>query len=314
VASRAGHYYDPFDILPHGAKTWRHIDNPSKELKTLQSRIYRAILADYEFPSNVVGGIPGRSILDNVIPHLGAKCVITVDISKCFPSIHDKMVFNALRKAVGFSEDVAALLTKLTTFQHRLPQGAPSSPIIANLVMRPLHHELDKIARAFDLRWTMYVDDITLSGARAAPAVESVVKAVQRAGFAISHHKLHVMSNSCRQSVTGLVVNRSKVSAGRARLEEIRQTTLDLLERDVITEFEFRSVIGKIRYVGWVKGTQGEALSRLADALLPVARKTGSRRPKTPWRPCKNYSRGHAAVTGEQSQDRVSRSEPLYTS
>ena len=296
VASRASQYYDPFDILPHGTKTWRHIDNPSKELKTLQSRIYRAILANYEFPSNVVGGIPGRSILDNVTPHLGTKCVITLDISRCFPSIHDKMVFSALRSALGFSEEVAALLTKLTTIEHRLPQGAPSSPIIANLVMRPVHRELDRIARAFDLHWTMYVDDITLSGPRAASAVQSVVRAVQRAGFAISHRKVHVMANSRRQSVTGVVVNRGSASAGRPRLEEIRQATLDLLERDVITEFEFRSIIGKIRYVSWIKGTQGEALSRLADALQPLVFNGGSRVPTFQRRPCKNYSRSHAVA------------------
>lgn len=302
IASRAGRYYTPFDILPVGATKWRHIDNPTDELKTLQSRIYRAILVHFEFPSNVVGGIPGRSILDNVIPHLGTKMVFTVDISQCFPSIHDKMVFNALRTVLGFSEEVAALLTKLTTIQHRLPQGAPSSPIIANLVMRRLHRELDRIARAFDLHWTMYVDDITFSGAKASLAVESVIRAVQRAGFAISHRKLHVMANSCRQIVTGVVVNRRQVSAGRERLKEIRKTTLDLLERDVVAESEFRSIIGKIRYVGWLKGAQGEALNRLADALLPIALKSGACAPKSLRRPCKSYSRNHVAVH-EHGQD-----------
>lgn len=191
VAGHAGRYYDPFDILSSDRAKWRHIDNPFGELKTLQSRIYRAILADYTFPANVVGGIPGRSILDNVTPHLSQPVVVAVDIRNCFPSIGNKQVFDAFRESLGFSGVVASLLTRLTTFQRRLPQGAPSSPIIANLVLQPLHREL----LAFGLRWTMYIDDITVSGERARSAVMPIVRAVQQAGFSVSHHKIHVMSN-----------------------------------------------------------------------------------------------------------------------
>ncbi len=208
IANRVGKHYKPFDIR-RGSGKWRHIDNPSDALKGLQSRIYRAILADYEFLPNVIGGIPGRSIRDNVIPHLRQPVIVTFDIRGCFPSIDHRSVFAAFRSHLGFSDKVASMLTKLTTFQRRLPQGSPSSAIIANLVMVPLHEELDRIARAFDLRWTIYIDDITISGRNAREAIDPVIKAVQRHGFAISHSKLHIMTNSSRQCITGVVVNRT---------------------------------------------------------------------------------------------------------
>lgn len=295
IAQHAGKHYKPFDMR-RGSGKWRHIDNPSEALKGLQSRIYRAILADYEFLPNVIGGIPGRSIRDNVMPHLRQPVIVTFDIRGCFPSIHHRRVFTAFRDRLRFSEKVASVLTKLTTFQHRLPQGGPSSAIIANLVMVPLHEELDRIARAFDLRWTIYIDDITISGARAREAIEPVIRAIQRQGFAISHHKLHIMSRRSRQCVTGVIVNRT-ISAGRRyRFDEIRHSILKLHDAESVTGRDIRSIAGKVNNVRWLNRRQGDALQRFADALLP--RQTcddSSPQSSVEWRPCRSFSRSHEA-------------------
>ena len=85
IAGHAGRYYDPFDRQRRDGGKWRHIDNPMGELKTIQSRIYRAVLATYEFPPNVMGGLRGRSIKDNMRPHLGQPLLVTLDIKGCFP-------------------------------------------------------------------------------------------------------------------------------------------------------------------------------------------------------------------------------------
>jgi hypothetical protein len=146
IASHAGRYYKPFDLRRPGSTKWRHIDNPTEELSKLQANIYRAIFATYDFPTNIVGGIHGRSIKDNMGEHLGQPVLVTMDIKECFPHIHDLHHVYPMFRRLGFSPEVAALLTKLTTFQHRVPQGASSSSIIANLVMEPVHREIDKIA------------------------------------------------------------------------------------------------------------------------------------------------------------------------
>jgi len=294
IADRAGRYYEPFDMR-RGADKWRHIDNPNDALKALQSRIYRAILADYKFPPNVVGGIPGRSILDNVRQHVSQPIIITFDIRGCFPSINHRRVFAAFRDRLRFSADVASVLTKLTTFQRRLPQGAPSSAIIANLVMVPLHEELERIARAYNLQWTIYIDDITISGARAREAVEAVVRAIQQNGFAVSHRKLHIMTNRSRQRITGVIVNRM-ISAGRRyRVDDIRRSILNLRAAGSASEAEIRSINGKVNNVRWLNTRQGAALRRLADAVLPepMASDTAPVR-ATEWRRCHSFSRSHA--------------------
>jgi mannose/cellobiose epimerase-like protein (N-acyl-D-glucosamine 2-epimerase family) len=74
IASHAGRYYEPFDRQRAGSSKWRHIDNPTQEIKDLQSNIYRAIFAAYAFPPNIVGGIHGRSIKDNMKEHVGQPC------------------------------------------------------------------------------------------------------------------------------------------------------------------------------------------------------------------------------------------------
>lgn len=296
IADRAGRYYEPFDMR-RGADKWRHIDNPNNALKGLQSRIYRAILADYEFPPNVVGGIPGRSLLDNVRLHVGQPIIVTFDIRGCFPSINHRRVFTAFRERLRFSADVASILTKLTTFQRRLPQGAPSSAIIANLVMVPLHVELERIARAFNLRWTIYIDDITISGARAREAIEPIIRAIQSNGFAVSHRKLHVMTSRSRQRITGVIVNKL-VSAGRRyRIEDIRRSILNLHSAGHASEREILSITGKVNNVRWLNEKQGVVLQRLADAVLPEPTAlTDSPRHSVEWRPCHSFSRSHAVT------------------
>jgi hypothetical protein len=85
IASHAGRYYEPFDRQRMGSTKWRHIDNPMQELKGLQSNIYRAILATYSFRANIIGGIPRRSIKDNMNGHVGQPLLVTLDIKNCFP-------------------------------------------------------------------------------------------------------------------------------------------------------------------------------------------------------------------------------------
>jgi RNA-directed DNA polymerase len=293
IASHAGRYYEPFDRHRPGSSKWRHIDNPVGELKDLQSSIYRAIFATYSFPLNVIGGIPGRSTKHNMNEHLGRPVLVTLDIKNCFPHIHDfHHVYPTFRR-LGFPPELAELLTKLTTFQHRLPQGAPSSPIIANLVLEPVHRAIDKIARVYGLHWSMYVDDIAISGVRARHAIVPIIRALQREGYGVANQKIRVMSNSERQALTGGVVNREKISAGREQIEEIRNAIFELHDRDgIIFDHEIRSVRGRINNVKWLRPVQGATLLRLADKMLPQPNASG-RRASGERRTCNSFSRDH---------------------
>lgn len=89
------------------------------------------------------------------------------------------------------------------------------------------------------------------------------------------------------------MVNRSRTSVGRRRIEEIRRATFDLHERNIVTEVELRSIVGKIRYATWLNESQGTVLQKLADALLPrVVQEHGKRR-RPERRDCKAFSDDH---------------------
>jgi hypothetical protein len=102
---------------------------------------------------------------------------------------------------------------KLTTLHHHLPQGAPTSSMLANLALLPIHDEIAAVATEFDLRWSFYVDDIALSGSRAREAITPVVDIIHRHGHSV--HDVRVMSAGARHELTGTVPNR-KISVGQS--------------------------------------------------------------------------------------------------
>ena len=138
-AKLAGEYYDPFDIeKPNGS--WRHIDNPLPVLKRIQRRILSHILVLEELPKTMFGGLPGRDAIQNAQVHTGQPVVVILDIKDFFLKIHDKkMIFPVFNKIYQCPGKIAGILTKLTTFQHRLPQGAPTSSYLANLAILEMH-------------------------------------------------------------------------------------------------------------------------------------------------------------------------------
>ena len=291
VAARAGSYYEPFDRRRHVDDKWRHIDNPTKALKELQSRIYRAILQTLPFGENIVGGIKGRSTRDNAAAHVNAPTLVTLDIKSCFPSVTDLAIYEVFRNTLEYSGEIADLMTKLTTFQHRLPQGAPTSSVLANLVMLPLHIEVAKIAFVYGLDWSMYVDDIAFSGERAREAIGPTIAALKNIGHAVRAAKVKVMTAGEQQRLTGIVINR-KLSAGRECIGEIRASILELANRhgDVF-DFEVASMNGRISYVASVNAAQGASLWRLASAVLPKATAHGTRARRGEIRECHRMSR-----------------------
>lgn len=269
VAARAGWYYEPFDRRRHPGDKWRHIDNPTGELKEIQSRLHRAILQTLPFDDNVVGGIKGRSTRDNANVHVGSSTLVTLDIKSCFPNVTDLDVYKVFRHTLNYSVEIADLLTKLTTFQHRLPQGAPTSSVLANLVMLPLHVEVRRIATVYGLNWSMYVDDIAFSGERARDAIEPTIEALKRVGHSVRAAKVKVMTAAEQQKITGIIVNR-KSSAGRMRIGDIRTKILEFhCRQGAIYDYEIATVRGQISYVASVNAAQGASLRRLATALFP---------------------------------------------
>lgn len=292
LSREAGRHYDPFDRRREAGKgKWRHIDNPKGELRQAQRAIQRRLLSRVPLPAKMFGGVKGRSIRDNGRVHTRQSMVVTFDLKNCFPSISDRDIYRVFEERLGYRGEIPGLLTRLTTFHHRLPQGAPTSTTLANLALVPLYEEIERVATAHNLSMSFWVDDIALSGCGAEAVVGEIIAAIQSHGLNVSCKKLILMPrNLGPQRITGVVTNRG-VSAGRAKLQSIYHEIQDLSTERDIPDYRIRRVYGLVNHVEQVKPRQGRRLRRLADDLLPNVG-SNAKRPRTDeTRPCRNAKR-----------------------
>jgi RNA-directed DNA polymerase len=247
VSTNKNRYYRPYtkkELKLDGTIKLRVIDNPSKAIRQLQKIINRKILrkAVNKLPEYMTGSIKNRSIKHNAIPHVSQPAILAIDISNCFPSINSSMVYSLFRKQFSCSPPVAKVLTKLTTYGSRLPQGAPTSPSICNLILAPMALELFELSTANNIRFSQYVDDLTFSGPTESLTLirPLVFKIVKNHGFKVnvSKHKIH--KSHQRMAITGLVVNKG-LSVGRKYIREV--------QRDVLRKRPSSIVNGKIAFI-----------------------------------------------------------------
>lgn len=171
-------------------KYWlRTINPPQDELKEIQKHINSYLVENISMPEYAYGGVRHRDNIRNARYHKGQKYVFQTDLKDFFPSITNKMVYEMYVR-IGFSHDVSSMLTKLTTYKGHLPQGAPTSTTIANLVFAPTGLELQRIADRDGLRFTTFVDDVTMSSQTDfKKVVPNIISTIKNHGFKISHGK-----------------------------------------------------------------------------------------------------------------------------
>ena len=190
----------------HGRQ--RRIEAPCPTLKYIQRLIHEALTRAYGPHPAVHGFLSDRSIVTNARTHLNCRYVLNIDLADFFPSITRKRIFNRLiAKPYSFDKKVANVIAALSTNVYfQLPQGSPSSPVIANIVAAQLDADLNKLCRLLYSRYTRYADDITIStkrgemsprlarypNARGTGQVvigDGLVNVVERHGFQINHRE-----------------------------------------------------------------------------------------------------------------------------
>lgn len=292
VANAAGHFYRPFELVATGKPKARRIDNPIGELRRLQAAIQRRILARIELPDFVLGGVAGRSIGQNGEVHIGQPVVVTIDLKDFFPSVSNEHVYGVFRYGLGYAPKLAGVLTRVTTFHRHLPQGAPTSTALANLALLPAAKRIAQVALALDLRFTVWVDDVTLSGARAREAIASVIEIIRESGFAVACRKVKVQPRWLgAQSVTGVVVNLS-VSFGQVGVRRLRREVFEARALGAgVPEYLLRSIEAKVRHVARLRVPQARGLTRLAARVLPEKGTEEPRPSRYVYNPCKRRRR-----------------------
>jgi RNA-directed DNA polymerase len=247
----------------------REISAPRPALKHVQIWIHRHITSQLIPHQACHGFVNGRSIVTNALPHTDQDVVLKIDLLDFFPSVSKRAVFRTYRR-IGYSRPVANLLTSLTTLRGGLPQGAPTSPQLANLAAYEMDVRLSAYCQSRGLVYTRYADDLTFSGSHAAhvDAKRMIETIVRGSGFRPNEVKTRYMRKSERQIVTGIVVN-ELANWPRNRVRRLRQE-IHYLERYGLSGHLARRGIDHARYKEYIYGHVFALNSARPDKALPL--------------------------------------------
>ena len=160
--------YRVYDEPKHNGTGTRTIEAPAKQLKSIQRKLNKE-LQKLETPSYLFSGIKGKSFIDNALVHVQNKYILCVDIHSFYPSTNSKKVLEYYKYSLEIPNDIAKILTELTTFDGHLPTGAPTSVILAYFAYEKTFEDIYKKAQELDIDMSVYVDDITFSSKKTIP-------------------------------------------------------------------------------------------------------------------------------------------------
>jgi len=269
----------------------RLIEAPKQLLKGLQRKILRDILDPVKPHDCAHGFRRGRSCLTGAQRHAGENIVVTMDLSDFFASVPIRAV-HGLFRSLGYPWEVTRLLTGLCStvtpaelfdalpadrrpgrdsrdrfLQGHLPQGAPTSPALANLCVRRLDCRLDGLARRLNARYSRYGDDLAFSGdrdfaARSGGFLRLAAVICAEEGFAVNRRKTRIMRRGDRQRITGLTVN-DHINVPRPEYDRLKATLHNCIHRGPATQNrddhpDFRAHLdGRVTWVETVNPPRG---------------------------------------------------------
>jgi RNA-directed DNA polymerase len=292
---RIGHYH--YRILAKKSGAIRLIEAPKPRLKELQRKILAQILDKIPPHSAAHGFVPGRSVKTFLAPHVGQRVVLKMDLQDFFPSITGARVQTIFR-VMGYPESVADLFggicsnavprrvwpvesqfqdARMLHTRPHLPQGAPTSPALANICAYRVDCRLTGLARSAGAQYTRYADDLAFSGGedfeRGVERFSTHVAAILfEEGFHVNHRKTRIMRRGVRQRVAGLVTN-ERMNVPGPNFDQLKATLHNCVRLGASTQNRtdhphFRAHLdGRIGWVESINPTKGQRLRAIFDRI-----------------------------------------------
>jgi len=263
-------YYNEFVVKVKGKN--RPIAQPRGRLKQILTNL-QCLLSRIELPGYLHGGVKEHSPKTNALCHINKSAVFNFDLEDFFPSVRPYMVYDLFKNRLGCRSQIAWILTQLVTFKDGLPQGSPTSTVVANLVIVPLSKRLNNLSKKHGCTYTQFVDDGTISGPgyieRLRPLIDKIIS---QEGLRASPkaHKRTTKHRHEEQLVTKVRVNK-RIDISTEKLDEIRHELDELktmvFRGDTALQKRINSLRGKIQYV---KTLNPEKASKLNNKLTRI--------------------------------------------
>jgi RNA-directed DNA polymerase len=222
ITNSTDKFYRSFTIPKKRGGT-RLISEPLPSLKEIQRWILDNILYRCKASGYAKAYKKNRSIKNNAIFHVNKEMVLTLDIKDFFPSITFEKVLGFYLQT-GYSKQVSMMLAKLCCLDGSLPQGAPTSPALSNLIMFNVDKRISSYSKKHNINYTRYADDLSFSGVFNPGTIISFVKRVLiDNNLFLNEEKTHLRKKNQSQEITGVVVNK-KMQVSRKTRKKLRQS------------------------------------------------------------------------------------------
>ena len=247
-------------IIKKKNKSLRYLNEPSSILKSIQKRILKNVLEEKMISKCAYAYKKGLSTILNAKSHVGCKVILKLDIENFFDNINFYKVYNSCFNESLYPKKLGMLLTNLCVYNDSLPQGAPTSGYISNIVLRNFDCNINAYCKDKNINYTRYSDDMTFSGDfDIRKLIKYVNELLYKEGFRLNKSKIKVVLNTTRQQVTGIVVN-EKINLSKNYKRKIRQEVYYVLKYGVKSHIKKRNInlscnrylsmlLGKINYV-----------------------------------------------------------------
>lgn len=249
-------FYRDFQILKKNGNK-RQISEPLPSLKEIQLWILKNIL--YKVPVSPFAKAykPNISLIENLKFHKNQPKVFTLDLENFFPSIKIQAI-EKIFIGLGYSRLVSKMLSKLCTREGVLPQGAPTSPYLSNLIFKNADAEIANFCKQLEIRYTRYADDLSFSGDfDENELLTKITEIIENLNLKINPDKTKLMTPNNRQTVTGIVVNEKPQVVFHKR-NELRQAMYYIIKFGFDEHREYKEInqanylehlLGKIDFV-----------------------------------------------------------------
>lgn len=208
--------------IPKRNGSVRRLLVPDALLNTIQKNLLHHVLDGLSFSVYATAYKKKTTVLDNALSHVGQEQVMKLDIENFFENITFPLVYQSAFPAIYFPPAVRRILAELCCYEDYLPQGAPTSPTVSNLVMKSFDNYMGAWCEERGIHYTRYSDDMTFSGVFDEVELKNKVKNyLLTMGFVLNEKKTKLLGKHTRQTVTGIVVN-EKADVGRAYKREVR--------------------------------------------------------------------------------------------